>query len=248
MFEVSLLFFSAFAAGVLSTIAGGGTFFTFPALVYVGLPPVVANATSTLAVTPGYLGGVIGFRKEIAALDRRQLWILSFWALIGGVAGASLLLVSSDRAFSALVPFLLLAATLAFWFGEQARAWLTRHVRLRPYSPLSLIAVSIYGGYFQGGLGIVLLALISLWGLRDLTQMNALKNALSLVLGLVPVVVFALGGLIEVQPALLMMVGALLGGYAGAPLAKWLPKPVVHKFIVGVGLTLSAIFFWRTFL
>ncbi len=248
MWDTLLLFSSAFAAGVLSTIAGGGTFFTFPALVYVGLPPVIANATSTLAVTPGYLGGVLGFRKEIAALDQRQLWALCFWALVGGVIGACLLLISSDRAFSALVPFLLLAATLAFWFGDAVRAWLTAHVRLRPYSPISLIAVSIYGGYFQGGLGIVLLALISLWGQRDVIQMNALKNALSLVLGLVPVAVFAVGGLIDWQPALLMMIGALIGGYAGAPLAKWLPKAMVRGFIVAVGLTLSSIFFWRTFL
>lgn len=248
MFEPALLFGSAFAAGVLSTIAGGGTFFTFPALIYVGLPPIVANATSTLAVTPGYLGGVLGFRKEIAALDQRQLWRLCFWALVGGIGGACLLLISSNEAFSALVPFLLLAATLAFGFGETVRTWLVQNIKLHPYSPISLVAVSIYGGYFQGGLGIVLLALLSLWGLKDLTQMNALKNALSLVLGLVPVVVFALGGLIDWQIALLMMAGALIGGYAGAPLAKWLPKPLVHKFIVGVGLTLSVIFFWRTFL
>lgn len=248
MFDAWLLFASAVAAGGLSTIAGGGTFFTFPALVYVGLPPVVANATSTLAVTPGYLGGVLGFRREIAALNQRQLWALCFWALLGGVGGACLLLISSDQAFAQLVPFLLLAATLAFWFGDRVRAWLVTHVRLRPYSPFSLVAVSIYGGYFQGGLGIVLLALLSLWGLRDLTHMNALKNALSLVLGLVPAVVFALGGLIDWQPALIMMTGALIGGYAGAPLAKWLPKQIVHRFIVAVGLILSAIFFWQTFL
>lgn len=150
MFDALLLFSAAFAAGVLSTIAGGGTFFTFPALVYVGLPPVIANTTSTLAVTPGYLGGVLGFRREIAALDQRQLWILCFWALVGGLAGAYLLLLSSDRAFSVLVPFLFLAATLAFWFGDQVRTWLVHHVRLRPYSSLSLVTVSIYGGYFRG--------------------------------------------------------------------------------------------------
>ena len=115
MFDAWLLFASAVAAGGLSTIAGGGTFFTFPALVYVGLPPVVANATSTLAVTPGYLGGVLRFRREIAALNQRQLWALCFWALLGGVGGACLLLISSDQAFAQLVPFLLLAATLAFW-------------------------------------------------------------------------------------------------------------------------------------
>ena len=155
---------AAFLAGVLNTIAGGGTFLTFPALVFAGLPPVAANATSAVAVLPGYLSGTLGFSKELRAFDRKQLLRLTVWTVIGGLIGAILLMISSNKAFSGIVPFLLLAATLIFVFSDQLRTWATKNARsIVPFGITGLVIVTIYGGYFNGELGIVLLALFAFW-------------------------------------------------------------------------------------
>ena len=174
--ETALLLAAAFGAGILNTVAGGGTFLTFPALVFTGMPPVMANATSTVAVFPGYLGGAVGFRNELAGFDRKRLLRLAAITLAGGLAGSGLLLVSSNQAFSMVVPFLLLGATLVFLFGDRVRQWAASRARdVSSEGALGLFGVALYGGYFNGGLGIVLLALFSLWGMTDLNRKNALK-------------------------------------------------------------------------
>lgn len=178
MSDYGLLACAAFFAGVLNTIAGGGTFLTLPALVFTGVPLVTANATSAVAVSPGYLGGAAGFRREISAYPRRQLLKIVGATLFGGLVGSLLLLVSSNEAFSFVVPFLLLIATTAFAFAEPAQKWAQRHRFAKADNMASLIVVAIYGGYFNSGLGIVLLALFACWGMRDLDQMNGLKNAI----------------------------------------------------------------------
>lgn len=227
-------------------MAGGGTFLTFPALVFTGIPPVMANATSTVAASPGYLGGTLGFRKELATFSKRQMIRLTAITVTGSIIGSCLLMVSSNEAFSAVVPFLLLAATLAFLFGEQLRDWASAHARaVKPEGALGLFVVSIYGGYFNGGLGIVLLALFALWGMTDLNKMNGLKIWLSFALSLISVAIFALAGLVAWPQALAMMVVATIGGYAGAPIARALPKSVVRGIIATIGFVMSAIFFWR---
>ncbi len=246
MLELLLVLAAAFCAGVLNTIAGGGTFLTFPALVYMGIPPVIANATSAVAVFPGYLGGAIGFRDELAKFDRKQLVRLSVITLAGGLIGSLLLLISSNKAFSFVVPFLLLAATLAFLFGDKIRSWAANKSRaVTPFGAVGLFLVSVYGGYFNGGLGIVLLALFALWGMSNIHEMNGLKNGLSFALSAISVAVFAIGGLVEWYLALGMMVASTLGGYAGAPLARALPKSTIRSIIAIVGFTMSAVFFWR---
>jgi uncharacterized membrane protein YfcA len=246
MQDILILLAAAFGAGVLNTIAGGGTFLTFPALVFTGVPPVAANATSAVAVFPGYLGGALGFRGELASFGRRQLLRLALITLAGGSVGSGLLLVSSNEAFSALVPFLLLAATLAFLFGDRIRAWAAARSRaVTAEGALGLFAVSVYGGYFNGGLGIVLLALFALWGMSDLHRMNGLKNGLSFVLSAISVAIFAAAGLVVWPQAVMMMLAAIAGGYAGAPLARALPKPVVRAIIAAIGFGMSAVFFWR---
>lgn len=246
MTDYLLLAVAAFGAGVINTIAGGGTFLTFPALVFTGVPPVVANATSAVAVFPGYLGGALGFRRELGGWDRRALLRLGAITLAGGLAGSLLLLVSSNRAFSVVVPFLLLFATLIFLFGAQVRAWAARHSRaVTPQGALGLFAVSVYGGYFNGGLGIVLLALFSLWGMTAIHQMNGLKNGLSFALSSISVVTFAVAGFVEWPQAIVMMVAATLGGYAGAPIARAAPAWAVRAFIALIGFGMSAVFFWR---
>lgn len=248
MTDYILLILAAFGAGVLNTIAGGGTFLTFPALVFTGIPPVVANATSAVAVFPGYLAGAVGFGAELKAFDRRQMVRLTLITLAGGLVGALLLVVSSNEAFAIVVPFLLLAATLAFWFGDTIRDYAAQKARaVTPFGAVGLFLVSIYGGYFNGGLGIVLLALFSLWGMRNIHEMNGLKNGLSFALSAISVAAFAVGGLVEWPQAVIMMVAATLGGYAGAPVARILPKSAVRAIVIGVGLSMSAVFFAKLF-
>nr|WP_278116160.1 sulfite exporter TauE/SafE family protein [Mesorhizobium sp. WSM4875]WIE94662.1 sulfite exporter TauE/SafE family protein [Mesorhizobium sp. WSM4875] len=248
MFDYTILAAAAFFAGMLNTVAGGRTFLTFPALVYTGVPPVAANATSAVAVFPGYLGGALGFRQEIAAFDRMRLLKIVAFTAIGGLAGSLLLLVSSNEAFSVVVPFLLAAATLAFAFGPRIQAWASRRRDGKPEGAVGTLPVSIYGGYFNGGLGIVLLALFSLWGMRDLNAMNGLKNALSFVLSGISVATFAAAGIVAWPQAVLMMVAATIGGYAGAPVARALPASVVRTIVIAVGASMSALFFWRAFI
>lgn len=246
MHDLLVLGVAAFAAGVLNTIAGGGTFLTFPALVYTGVPVVSANATSTVAVFPGYLGGALGFRREIATLENRFLFKVILATMVGGLAGSLLLLVSSNDAFSVVVPFLLAAATLAFAFGDRIRAWAEAR-KMNAAESIGTTLASVYGGYFNGGLGIILLALFSLWGMRDLHQMNGLKTLLSFVLSAISVVTFAVAGIVEWPQALLMMVAATAGGYAGAPLARILPRAAVRATVIVVGAGMSALFFLRLF-
>ena len=245
MSETLLLAGAAFGAGVLNTVAGGGTFLTFPALVYAGLPVVAANATSTVAVFPGYLAGALGFRREIASLERSLLLRTSLAAVAGGLIGSLLLLVSSNAAFSAVVPFLLAGATLAFAFGDRVQAWARAHHLGLMRGPLGTVLVSIYGGYFNGGLGIVLLALFSLQGMRDLDAMNGLKMGLSFLLSVVSVATFAAAGLVAWPEAAVMMAASTAGGYLGAPLARALPRRVVRGTVIAVGATMSVIFFAR---
>lgn len=242
-----LLAAAAFAAGVLNTIAGGGTFLTFPALVYTGVPVVAANATSAVAVFPGYLGGAIGFRREITALARKRLLRIAAVTALGGLIGSLLLLISSNRAFSIVVPFLLATATLVFAFGERLQAWARQGRFGKPDGWVATLLVSLYGGYFNGGLGIVLLALFALWGMRDLNAMNGLKNGLSFVVSAISVAAFAAAGLVAWSQAVVMMVAATLGGYAGAPLARALPEKAVRATVIVVGAAMSVIFFARLF-
>jgi uncharacterized membrane protein YfcA len=245
MYESVLLAAAAFGAGILNAIAGGGSFLTFPALILVGVPDVSANATSAVAVCPGYLGAAAGFRDEILKFDRHRLVKILALTAVGGLIGSLLLLVSSSRAFALVVPFLLALATLAFAFGPQARRWLSAHRSEGSGGTIGVLIVAIYGGYFNGGLGIILLALFSFWGMRDLNQMNGLKNIASLLISVISVATFAVSGLVAWKPALLMMVAATAGGYAGAPLARVLPAAVVRGIVVLVGAVLSVVFLIR---
>lgn len=247
MFDTLLLAVAAFGAGILNTVAGGGTFLTFPALVFTGVPVVTANATSAVAVFPGYLGGALGFRQEIAAFERKRLWRIAAATAMGGLIGSLLLLVSSNEAFSVVVPFLLMIATFAFAYGERIQAWAQRRRLGKPEGSVGTVIVSIYGGYFNGGLGIVLLALFSLWGMRDLNAMNGLKNGLSFILSAISVATFAVAGIVAWPQALLMMVAATIGGYVGAPIARMLPRQVVRAIIIFVGVIMSVVFLARLF-
>lgn len=249
LFDFVLLSVAAFAAGVLNAIAGGGSFLTFPALVFTGVPPIVANATSALAVSPGYLGSTMGFRAELRELPAARLRREAAISAAGGVAGALLLLVTPSHLFTGIVPWLLLFATVLFAAGPaiakrmQARAT-NAGAEVRWRDP-ALLAVSVYGGYFNGGLGILLMALYTLAGEQRLNTVNALKNLNSLVLSWVSVVAFVLAGAIAWKEGVLMMAAATAGGYAGAHWARRLPAQWVRAGVVLTGLVMTAVFFAR---
>ena len=243
-----LLASAAFAAGVLNAIAGGGSFLTFPALVFTGVNPIVANATSAVAVSPGYLGSTLGMRDELARVPPHRLRMEAGIAAAGGVVGALLLLITPASAFRAIVPWLLLFATVVFMAGPRCARWLAEHrggVPGRSARTWGLLAVSVYGGYFNGGLGILLMALYTVTGESRIHTANALKNLNSLVLSLLSVATFALAGAIAWGPAVLMMAAATAGGYAGAHGARRLPAAAVRAVVIGTGIVMSAVFFWR---
>ena len=243
--QAALTGVAAFAAGVLNAIAGGGSFLTFPALVFAGVPPVAANATSAIAVSPGYLGSTLGFRPELRSLStallRREVAI----AALGGLLGAGLLLITPAKVFSGIVPWLLLLATALFALGPRIARLGSGQGHPRWRLP-GLLGVSIYGGYFNGGLGILLMALYTLTGESRLNTVNALKNLNSLVLSLLSVLAFAWAGAIVWPQAVWMMVWATAGGWTGARLARRLPVQWVRRLVILTGLVMSAVFFSRS--
>lgn len=242
----AILAAAAFGAGMLNTVAGGGTFLTFPALVFAGIPPVAANATSAVAVFPGYLAGALGFRRELGRVDRARLGRLAAVTLAGGLAGSLLLMVSSNEMFSSIVPALLLFATLVFLSGDRLRRLVAGLAAGEgATASAGLFLVSLYGGYFNGGLGIMLLALFSVWGMSDLHEMNGLKNGLSFVLSAISVAAFAVAGLVAWPQAVLMMAASTAGGYAGAPVARLLPRPLLRGLIALVGFGMTMVFALR---
>ncbi|WBU62786.1 sulfite exporter TauE/SafE family protein [Paracoccus aerodenitrificans] len=246
MADLILIFVAGIVGGLLNAIAGGGTFITFPALVFTGVPEIAANATSTVAAMPGYLAAAIGFRRDIAEIERPLLLRLTGWTMFGGAIGSLLLLISSNAAFAVLVPFLLLGATVVFLKGPQIREWAAqRRGAVTAFGAGSMVPVAIYGGFFNGGLGIVLLALFAMWGMTNLHAMNGLKSWLSFALSVVSLVIFASGGKIVWVPALVMSAGTIIGGLAGAPVSRGIPVQTLRMLIAVVGFGMTAVFFWR---
>ena len=243
LFDLVIIIGAAFFAGVLNAIAGGGSFLAFPALVFIGVPPIAANATSAVAVFPGYLSGALGFLSEIQSFDRRELYLLLFLSVLGGIAGALFLLITPSEVFSFIVPWLLLFATLLFAFDKQIRRWTHGETGVNPVGKTAAtLAVTTYGGYFNGGLGIVLLALFSGLGFRDMNLMNGLKNALSFILSGASVITFLLAGIVYMREGAIMMVAATIGGYAGAQLSRKLSLSVVRILVIIVGLGMTLLF------
>ncbi|EYD72672.1 sulfite exporter TauE/SafE family protein [Limimaricola hongkongensis] len=233
-------------AGALNAVAGGGTFLTFPALVWLGVPPIAANATSTLGALPGYASSAWGYREDLRAEGTLGLRGIVGLGALGGLIGAGLLLITPGAVFDGLVPWLLLVATALFALGPRVLAF----VRARGFGPAgpvlsgaAVLAVSIYGGYFNGGLGILLLAMLGLIGFVNLHGMNGIKVLLSAVLSLVSAAAYAAAGLIEWDAALIVAVATTLGGYLGARGARRIRMDHLRIGITGVGLVMTALFF-----
>lgn len=246
MFSILLLAAAGFFAGIMNAVAGGGSFLTFPALVFTGLPPIAANATSTVAVFPGYISAATGFIAEIRAFDRRVLALFCALSAIGGVAGGILLLVTPAAMFSGIVPWLLLVATLLFAFDARLRRLMVSETGIGPKTRfVSTLAVTTYGGYFNGGLGIILYGLFASLGIRDVNLMAGLKSVMSSILSLTSVITFAIAGIVHWNAAVVVMVMTIVGGYVGARIVRRMPVKVFRFFVIAIGLTMSAVFFLR---
>jgi uncharacterized protein len=243
--EGALLAGAGFLAGAVNAVAGGGSLISFPALLGVGYPSVTANVTNSVAVLPGYLGGSFGYRRELRGQRRRAL-ALAVTSAAGALCGAILLLVSSEKLFEQIVPFLILfsCALLAAQpllsrvarppVGARAQE---RSARLHGME----FATAVYGGYFGAGLGIMLLAVLALSIEDDLHRLNALKGLLSLLIGAVAAVYFALFGPVEWAAAGIMAAASLIGGQAGVGLARRLPAAVLRAVVVAFGVAVAVV-------
>lgn len=246
-----LMFLAAFFAGMVNSIAGGGTLLTFPLLIWLGLDPKVANATSTVALWPGLLGGLFGYRREMddSAVILMRLGVTS---VIGGGVGAWLLIITPSPTFARLVPFLILFATLLFMVQGPVNRW------LRLPSPTTgsqkswwTIAIivqffsAMYGGYFGAGNGIWMLAAMGLLGMHDIHRANGIKNFLGICINSVAVIAFAISHLVSWPRSLLMAVAALLGGYIGARTAQRVGRVFIRRAIVVIGFVITIVMLWR---
>ena len=220
-------------------MAGGGSFITLPALLYSGITPVLANTTSAAVLLPGYLGSVIGFKNTFSTLDLKKLIPLLALTIIFSIGGAYLLINSSDEFFLQFIPFLILIATLLFLFNPSSELASVNSSASLPQK-IGLSIVSTYGGYFNGGLGIALLSVLSLGSQFSLKQMSAVKSLISFLITTVSVCVFLFNGFIAWSYVVYMIIFSVLGGFTGAKLTEVLPTKLVRKFIIFVGLSLSA--------
>jgi uncharacterized membrane protein YfcA len=264
LIEAILLFGVALLAGALNSVAGGGSFLSFPTLLFTGVPPINANATNTMALWPGSLASVGAYRKELGQQKTLHVALLIAVSLFGGLSGAELLLRTPKETFTRLIPFLLLMATLLFTFGgavtKRLRARLNNHngeaaEHIENPSWLAVVSVlflqlfiAIYGGYFGGGIGIMMLASLSLLGMTHIHSMNALKTVLASAINGIAVVRFIIAGTIFWPQAVVMVVGAILGGYGGAALAQKIDPKLVRRFVIVIGFTMTLYFFVRTYL
>lgn len=257
--QLALIAAISAVSGAINSIAGGGTLLTFPALLGLGVPAIAANATSTVALWPGSFSSMWGYRKE---LEGARHWAvrLAVPSVLGGIAGAALLLVTSEERFKALVPWLVLCATLLFALQRPLMNWLQWRIRQRadtaalpatqPINPtvgmlVAQFAVGVYGGYFGAGAGILMLAVFGLMGLTNIHQMNGLKNFNGICFNGVAAAAFAVMGLVVWPIALVMALGSSAGGYLMSGLAQQVPQAWVRNMVTLIGLG-SAIWLFTT--
>jgi len=244
--QAALLIASGAAAGVVNAVAGGGTLITFPALVAVGLPMVAANATNTVAIWPGTLASVYAYRGHIAQ-ERAFALSLAVPSLLGGLLGSVLLLALPERSFEQVVPYLILFACLLLALQEPLRRMLTssRTGNHRAVLWLVQLLIAVYGGYFGAGIGILMLAAMSILLPSSLQHANGLKVLMSMLINGIAAVYFTTFGAVHWPEAAVMLVAALAGGFVGAHLAQKLPPVAMRGVAIGVGLSAAARFLWH---
>ena len=239
---------AAFIAGAMNSAAGGGSFVSFPALVFTGVPSVTANVTSTVALFPGAVAGSWAYRKDFHDIEGVSVWALLPVCLAGGVAGALLLLLTPVRTFDFVVPWLLLLGTTVFAAGPRAATLLRRYVTIgKPALFVAQFILAVYGGYFGGAVGLMTLATWSLFGATDIKAMNAAKTLLVGSMNSVAIALFVVAGKVWWPQAILMAFAAAAGGYVGARVARAIAPTRIRLFINGVNVTMTAIFFIRAF-
>jgi uncharacterized protein len=270
--EFGLLFVAGVGAGIMNAVAGGGTFLSFPALVFIGLPSILANATSAIGVVPGSVASVVAYRKLMVS-QKRTVFILGALSAAGGTIGALALLSTPNQVFDRIVPWLLLVATVLFAFGKPIRGWIAaRRVRdfeqaetdwrgtesdtarkselsERPHrlgrSGTLQFLISIYGGFYGAGAGILELAVLDTMGFANIHVANGLKMILSTAFNLPAAIVFIVAGLVDWKCALILAVSTIIGGYGGAHYAQKLHEKYVRGFVIVVGVVMTVYFFWR---
>lgn len=285
LINLLITFVAAVLGGTQNGIAGGGSFLTFPSLLYVGIAPIQANATSTTALWPGSAAAAWALRKELFRQNKMLLLVLSITSVIGGGAGAVLLLVTPQETFVQLIPYLLLMATVLFTLSPLVHARIKQRLAgrrkgeltaetaeyLRGLEAIELpgpqmeaatnaptlspklltglaclqLIIALYGGYFGGGIGILMLASLGLMGIEDIHEMNAIKNTLAACINGVAVITFIVAGAVIWFNALIMVVGAIIGGYGGVYYARKLNPRLVRGFVIMVGCLMTVYFFYK---
>lgn len=243
---------AAFAAGVINSMAGGGTLISFPTMVWLGRPPIMANATNAVALWPGSLSAMFGYRDDMRRV-RRWLFLLIIPSVAGGALGAILLLHTTEKTFTRIIPFLILGATLLLAAQELISRKLNLIAKAHEKPTTGWVVfvftfqllVGLYGGYFGAGMGILMLAALGLIGLTDLHEMNGLKNLLAVGINGVAAIYFAISGAVLWVDAIVMALAAIAGGFAGAKLAKRLGRRFVRSAVVIIGLTMTIALFLK---
>jgi uncharacterized membrane protein YfcA len=277
--HIILLFVAAILGGTLNAVAGGGSFFAFPALLFTGVPPVQANATNTVALWPGSVASMGAYRRELTAQKPGFIILLIGSSLIGSILGAQLLLGTSQATFVQLLPYLMLMATLLFTFSpyitqklramrasktaaiEAAAATEGKEIAEKAASEktapgrtqwigmaVAQLIISIYGGYFGGGIGILMLATLAMMGMENIHEMNGVKTLLTAFINGAAMITFIIRGAVFWPEAILMIIGAIIGGYGGAYYARKIEQKWIRIFVMCVGFALTIYFFVKPFL
>jgi len=250
LFELVFLFSAGFFGGVLNSIAGGGSFITFPALLVVGITPISANATNTFASCAGYLSGTYAFRDNLNK-HKKELPQLVVISLIGGLLGAWLLLKTPESTFRTAIPWLLLFATVLFIFGGKLNTLLKQLTSNHQHASslgyllllLMLLAVCIYGGFFNAGLGIITLSYLALAGHKNINTMNGMKLLISSIVSIIAIVLFVYNDVIAWYQGFILLSGTLIGGYLSAHVSKKIPQQYIQAFVIFASCAITLYFF-----
>jgi uncharacterized membrane protein YfcA len=243
-----LLIVAALAAGLINSVAGGGMFLTFPALVFTGVPSIIANASSTTALIPGVLASAWAYREDFRASENFPFWPLFIVSVAGGIVGALLLLYTPQRTFDSVIPWLMLAATILFTFGARITPLLKRAFHIGPVAVVFIqFFIAIYGGYFGGAIGIVMLATWTVFGLTDIHVMNANRTLMGAAANSIAAVLFIIARKIWWPQTVVMLVATIVGGYIGARMARKVSPGYIRAVITVVSAAITIAFFLRRY-